>query len=599
MSGTKILPLAAAMAVLAGCATTATTNTAASRIDVDSYALLGDIAIAEQRREDAAGHYLNAALASDDPAIAERAARMAHELGLDALGQQAIARWRELDPENPRVDYLSGIFKLREGRIEAAVDDFSTLLASLSEAELGAGFALILEALNAEPSVGASAEIMRELNERFPGTPEGHYALAQLALRAGRFELALANAEAAIDLEPEWIEAQLLHARTLLLTGRSQEGLALAGALAEEHDDVAVRLEFAELLLSSGELERADALLSDILRANPGMPEAVRARAFLALTNEELQTAADQFEMLRGNPDYRDEAFYYLGRIAEMESEFLQATRSYARVTEGVRAVEAQVRTSLIMYLEMDDGEGALRHLREFGNANPRFKSEMLLAQARLLLEMERPEDGLALIAAAVGDDPAAAEPDLQNAHVQFYSTLATDALDRADLLAAEAWIDEGLTLYSGDPTLRYTQSVLLQEQGRVRRALNILEALVDESPDDPTFLNALGYLLTDRFDRHAEARRYIQRALAMSPESGAIMDSMGWVLYGLGEYELALDYLERAQRLLDVPEVQAHLIEVHWALGNRETAREMLGEALRDSPDDPFLLDVGERLLP
>jgi Flp pilus assembly protein TadD len=124
-----------------------------------------------------------------------------------------------------------------------------------------------------------------------------------------------------------------------------------------------------------------------------------------------------------------------------------------------------------------------------------------------------------------------------------------------------------------------------------------VLEDLVEERPDDPALLNALGYLLTDKFDRHAEARGYIQRALAMNPDSPAIIDSMGWVLFRLGDYEAALDYLERAHRLMDDPEVVAHLVDVHWALGERDRAIEMLDEALTESPENPHLRDVDQRL--
>jgi tetratricopeptide (TPR) repeat protein len=302
--------------------------------------------------------------------------------------------------------------------------------------------------------------------------------------------------------------------------------------------------------------------------------------------------------MLRTDQAYRDEAFFYLGRIAELEADYLQATRSYSRVTSGIRAVDAQIATAAIMYDQMNDPQSALRHLREYGDANPRFASEMLVAQASLMLEMGRPQEAIALIDGAISSDGPIADESLREAHVRFYSALMEDAVDREDYEAAERWITEGLERYPGNQSLRYSQSRLLQEQGRLRRAVDILEDLVDESPDNAVFLNALGYLLTDRLDRHTEARGYIQRALAMSPESGAILDSMGWVLFGLGEFELALDYLERSYRVLDETEVLAHLIDVHWALGNRDMALQMLEEGLTESPDDPFLTDVGNRLL-
>jgi tetratricopeptide (TPR) repeat protein len=171
------------------------------------------------------------------------------------------------------------------------------------------------------------------------------------------------------------------------------------------------------------------------------------------------------------------------------------------------------------------------------------------------------------------------------------------DALARGDILTAEAWIAEGLGRYPENRNLFYSQARLLQELGRTRRAVRLFEQLVDEAPNNPVFLNALGYLLTDELGRHAEAREYIQRALAMNPESGAILDSMGWVLFNLGEFDLALDYLERAYRALEVPEVMAHLINVQWALGNQTEALTMLDQALSDTPDDPYLSAVRDRL--
>jgi tetratricopeptide (TPR) repeat protein len=604
MPVTKPVSLVIAVAALCGCAVAPTETAAqADRIDVDSYRLLGDLALARQQDEEATEHYLRAAMAADDPALAESAARLAYRLGLDSLGHRAVARWRELDPDNALCDYFSGIFQMRSGRADAAVEDFAALLDTLPSRELGGGFVLVLEALNNEPTVGIAAEIMRELTSRYPATREGHYGMAQLALRAGAFGLALEESEAAIELDPDWPEARLLHARTLLLAGRSDEALEVASELADSYDNTEVKLQFAELLLSAGETRRAEALLNELLDANPGMPEAIRALAFMSLADGELGVAREQFEMLRTDPSYRDEAFFYLGRIAELESDFLQATRSYSRVTNGIRAVDAQIATAAILYDEMDDPESALRHLREFGIANPRFAPEMLVARARLMLEMERPQEAIALIDAALDDQGPTPDQSLQDAHVRFYATLVEDAIQRGDLEAAEGWIAEALAHYPGDRTLRYSQSRLLQEQGRLRRAVGILEELVDESPDNPAFLNALGYLLTDRLDRHIEARGYIQRALALSPENGAILDSMGWVLFRLGEFELALDYLERAYRALEdedaaaVNEVMSHLIDVHWALGNQDTALQMLDEGLSESPDDPFLSDVRDRL--
>ena len=579
---------------LAGCVATPMTAPEDRRVAVDSYVLLGQVALEQQQPEEATEHYLNAALASDDPAVAERATRMAHRLGLTDLGLAAVERWREIAPGDERTYWFSAIFETRSRRLGRAIEDFTTLIDRLGDP--GAGLALVIDALTAEPDSAAGTVIISALNEAFPGTAEGHYGVATLALRSGNFDLALENAAAASELAPDWLEIQLLYARTLLGAGRTDESLALAAGLAAEHDDPEVRLQYAELLLSAGRGDDAAVILNEILADNPGMPEAVRALAFHALTGEDFDGATERFNELRSDPRYRNESFFYLGRIAEQQEEYLRATRSYSRVIDGSHVVEAQVRVASILRLEMADPEGALRHLEEFGNANPRFSSEMLLARAQMLLQEGAADQAVRLFEDALAENSA--DPALHAAHVRLYVILAQDAMQQADYDAADATIDEGLDRYPDNISLRYSRALLLQEQGRHRRSVDVLEALVAENPNDASLLNALGYLLTDQFDhRHEEARGYIQRALAMNPDSAAIIDSMGWVLFKLGDYDGALEYLERAWRLEQDPEIAAHLVDVRWALGEREAALEILESSLEEHPDDSHLKDISRRL--
>jgi tetratricopeptide (TPR) repeat protein len=219
----------------------------------------------------------------------------------------------------------------------------------------------------------------------------------------------------------------------------------------------------------------------------------------------------------------------------------------------------------------------------------------MLVAQSQMLLQMEQPEEAMRLVTdalAATPDDPA-----LHQAHVQLYVLLAEDAANRGALDEAEQLLNEGLARYANNSSLRYSLALLYEDQQRPRKAVDILEGLVADYPDDPAFLNALGYLLTDQFDRNKEAREYIQRALAMNPDSAAIVDSMGWVLFKLGDYRAALDYLDRAYRLEPGPEIGSHLVEVRWQLGERDSARELLRMLLEQYPNDRYLEDVSERL--
>ena len=581
--------------MLAACATAPTVIGADRQVEVDSHMLLGEIALERQDVQTAANEFLAAAMLSGEPGPAERATRIAHELELNDLGLTAGARWRELAPSDERPAWYLGVFETRANRVARATAEFERFIRSIDDRRTG--FALVLEALGDEPYTAIATSIMRSLNASFPNVPAGQYALARLALRSGDFELALTNAEAAAGSDPDWIEAQLLYARTLLVTGRSDDSLAIASELAGRHDEVEVQLQYAELLLSAGRPRDAETRLNAILATNPGLPEATRALAFLAMTEQRIDDAKQYFNELRGEPNYRNEAFYYLGRLAETERDFLQATRSYARVTEGTHAVEAQLRTARILYGEQNDRENAVRHLRDFGAANPRFAIDMLVAQAQLLVQMQQPEEAMRVLDEALASSPDDAA--LQAAHAQLYVIRVQSVVERGALDEAEALLNEGLDRHPDNAALRYSLALLYEDQQRDRKALDVLESLAEENPDDAAILNAYGYLLTDRFERHGQAREYIERALALNPDSPAIIDSMGWVLFKLGDYRAARDYLERAYRLEQDAEIAAHLVDVRWQLGERDSARELLRQSLEANPDSRHLKEIDERLSP
>ncbi len=99
------------------------------------------------------------------------------------------------------------------------------------------------------------------------------------------------------------------------------------------------------------------------------------------------------------------------------------------------------------------------------------------------------------------------------------------------------------------------------------RRALEL-------RPDQPQVLNYLGYSLVEKQISLEEALDMIERAVAAEPQSGYIVDSLGWVLYRLGRYDEALVHMERAVELMPIdPVINDHLGDVFWAVGRQREA--------------------------
>ena len=108
-------------------------------------------------------------------------------------------------------------------------------------------------------------------------------------------------------------------------------------------------------------------------------------------------------------------------------------------------------------------------------------------------------------------------------------------------------------------------------------------------NPDQPQVLNYLGYSLVEKQIKLDEALDMIERAVAARPDSGYIVDSLGWVLFRLGRYEDAVSHMEKAVELMPVdPVVNDHLGDVYWAVSRHREAEFQWKRALSFiDPDD------------
>ena len=266
-----------------------------------------------------------------------------------------------------------------------------------------------------------------------------------------------------------------------------------------------------------------------------------------------MDAAAERFNELLGLGMRQAESHFYLAQIAEAQGNRADAIAHYEQIIDSQRGFEARTR---IAYLKSMDGDvdGALLELDRARPLGPEQQDFLVQIRGEILTIHERFE-----------------------AAFQLYNEALADSED-TDLLYARAMVAERL--------------------GRIDIFEQDLKFIIEREPDNAQALNALGYTLADRTERLQEARGYIERALEISPADFYVLDSMGWVLYRMGEFEQAVSYLEKARDLRNDPEVAAHLGEVLWVLGDVDAARDVLESALRDTPDDARLLDLRQRLV-
>jgi len=178
--------------------------------------------------------------------------------------------------------------------------------------------------------------------------------------------------------------------------------------------------------------------------------------------------------------------------------------------------------------------------------------------------------------------------PDLAPVHVTLGDTLRGEKRYRE----ANAAYGRALALYPpDDPALwlvLYTRGITAHElddwpaaEADFRRSLAL-------NPGQPQVLNYLGYSLVERGETLDEALAMIEQAVTAQPQNGAIVDSLGWVLFRLGRFEEAVGHMERAASLLPVdPIINDHLGDTFWAVGRVTEARFQWQRALSFGPQD------------
>ncbi len=188
------------------------------------------------------------------------------------------------------------------------------------------------------------------------------------------------------------------------------------------------------------------------------------------------------------------------------------------------------------------------------------------------------------------GDDAGAAKVlDPLLAGDEDRALMAIGALQRAkrfDQAAAAA--RTALARLGASPDLHFALAASLERAGRWDEAVKEFRALIQEAPDNAAALNYLGYMLADHDVQLEDALSLVRKAVDVEPNSGAYLDSLGWVYFRMGELDRAEKYLtEGAQLEPHDATVHEHLGDLYRSRGQGARAVEAYRQALTMEVED------------
>ncbi|TQV84794.1 tetratricopeptide repeat protein [Exilibacterium tricleocarpae] len=516
------------------------------------YALLvAEMAGSRERYDIALGNYIQQAHKTRDPGVTARATRIARFLGARQAALNTALLWVQLQPDNREARMIAATELAQAGRLLEAFEQSSQLLAL--------GSTPIFQTIAAR-AVQVTDTQREQLLEQYQMLLLQHPQNMQLLVGRGlllqqqtELEAALDSARQALAQDTTYIPAAILEAKLLHQLEMPEQALErLVQLLQQFPENKRLRLQYARLL-ANYDLEQAHRQFSLLVEQSPDDPELVFSLALVSNERGLKEEARRYFERLLTLGHRRSSAHFYLGRLEEESENYNQALQHYWQVEPGPDFLPAILQSTDILVRQNSLGE-ANERLDKLRQRFPDQAERFYLLESEVLGQHDYLDEAQSLLTGALQQNPTSAK-----------------------LLYARAMINERRDLL--DVMERDLRTILKYE------------------PNNATALNALGYTLADRTTRYEEALELISQALDIRPDDPAIIDSMGWVHYRLGNFDEALLRLREAMKAYPDHEIAAHLGEVLWVLGREQEAREIWREGLRLNPNSEVIPATMQRL--
>ena len=499
--------------------------------------------------------YLELAQRTRDPRIAQRAVEIAFFERNNEKALEGARIWVAADPANVDARQTLAGLLVSAGQGEEAYPHLERLLATDST-KAAESFLQFNRLLARAGDRKATLSIIQRLAANYPDLAEAHGAIAQAAANADEDQLAIREARIAARLKPEWEFAPLLAAQLLAKRSLTEATEELRAYLVKNPASSEARMAFARSLVAEKKYGEARAEFQAIEKRFPDNADVLYALGLLALDAKDYASAESSLKRLLGqNPRDPNLAFLYLGQVAEEQKKFAEARAYYLKIESGTQYMSAQSRIARSYAKEGRIAEGRT-HLQGLTAVNNDQRVQIVLAEAQMLRE----------------------------------ANLNREAFDV---------LEKGLDRLPNHPDLLYDFAMAAEKVARMDLLEANLKKVIQLKPDHAHAYNALGYSLADRNERLSEARELIEMALKIAPDDAMIIDSMGWVMYRLGDLERARELLARAYTLMPDAEIGAHLGEVLWKMGRTAEADSIWREALTRAPDNETLKNTIRRLKP
>ena len=515
--------------------------------------------------------------------------------------------------------YLAGRAARRDGDSTSAADFLAFALAGdpKNEQLQAEAFAVLI----ADGRMALALALASEIQKREPRTALGNIVLAVAAAKRSDFKTAQSHASKASRRRLYRLIVPLVEAWTKAGLSQFDDATKSLAALAKRKAFVDFQ-RYHDALIDdlAGNSDKAETAYRSLVEGDEGgnlrwyqaygnfLERSGRAEDAKKIYQRARERDPDDVVLTRlvenagqGGPPQRfvadagtglAEALFGVATVLSQEGA-LEAAMTYARLAVYLRPdyPVAQVLIGRILEAHQHWEKAIAAYERIAPKSDYAWDSQLRTASS--LQRLERYDEAIALLGRMAERQPKRTESlvalgDLYRSRERWReAVLEYDrAVKRVPDLATANW------------TLLYARGIALERAKDWKRAeVDFLRAL-ELRPDQPLVLNYLGYSWIEQGQNLDRARKMIEKAVSLRPRDGYIVDSLGWVMFRLGEFPGAVKQLERAVELRPQdPVINDHLGDAYWRVGREVEARFQWQRALAFKPQEKFIPEIKGKL--
>lgn len=521
--------------------------------EILTYLLKADMAAQRNMLAEALDNYLIVAKYTRDPQVAQLATEMAVQTQASSKAMDAADIWASAEPKDLQAQLVAVTLFINSDPQKAMT--FLTNAFNVNNPEIDQHILLILNQLSEAGQKNLTAAIYKIAAER-KTDPYAQLTAAQVSAVSMDIPAAGKYVEQALKLKPNFTSAIELNAKIIRFKAdNDQPALAyLEKQVQKFPNNAELRLFYITALLDNQETAKAMPQLTTLTKDKNFGGEAYLTIGEIYVSEDKINEAETAIKKALQFANSDDKAKFYLGQIAEYKKENSAAIKYYEDIGEESEYHTQGFLRAAYLYALAGNYDDALEILQSSNPTSFEDQKQVLLTEIDILIDLKNYDK----------------------------------ALDNANKV---------LSIIPDDVDFLYSRSIVYGLLDKPSDAERDLRAILVIDPNNANALNALGFTLANQPSRVKEALPFLQKALSLSPENPAFLDSMGWLMYKMGRTQEAITMLDKAYKISGNNEIAAHLGEVLWASGKKEAAKEVWVKALASAQDPQVIHDTLARL--